>query len=340
MSIRVVIVGAGVAGLSCAVKLAEDAEGRFDVRIVAERIGTESLSCVAGASFYPYAVAHPHIDRWLRDGLRDFTRLAAVPASGVVLQPAVQVFPHAVAEAPWRDRVIDYRKGLDPQAIGIDRCFVDGYRFVTPIIEMPVYLDYLRQRFDPEGRRIERASVASLADLADANTIVVNCSGILARRLANDATLVPTLGQVVRTTRRYIAGEFRIVKEDDARPGYVVPRATDCVLGSVDRPWPIERGYEPPPADPAVAREIIARCAELDAGVLREDVLDSYCGLRPRRATVRLEVDRSLLSRGARVVHDYGHGGAGVTLSWGCAAEVRDQVAALAGGEVRASAGG
>jgi D-amino-acid oxidase len=43
-------------------------------------------------------------------------------------------------------------------------------------------------------------------------------------------------------------------------------------------------------------------------------------GLRPWRRTVRLELER--LPGGRRLVHDYGHGGSGYTLSWGCAAEV------------------
>jgi D-amino-acid oxidase len=41
-------------------------------------------------------------------------------------------------------------------------------------------------------------------------------------------------------------------------------------------------------------------------------------GLRPGRASVRVEAESR---RGARLVHDYGHGGSGVTLSWGCARE-------------------
>jgi len=37
---------------------------------------------------------------------------------------------------------------------------------------------------------------------------------------------------------------------------------------------------------------------------------------------VRLERDR--LGDGRTVIHDYGHGGSGFTLSWGCASEVLD----------------
>jgi len=47
-------------------------------------------------------------------------------------------------------------------------------------------------------------------------------------------------------------------------------------------------------------------------------VIGAVAGLRPyRRGGVRLELDS--LPDGRPLVHDYGHGGAGLTLSWGCA---------------------
>lgn len=48
----------------------------------------------------------------------------------------------------------------------------------------------------------------------------------------------------------------------------------------------------------------------------------SSVGLRPRRhGGVRLEVDHGW---DTPVVHNYGHGGGGVTLAWGCADRVVD----------------
>lgn len=46
-------------------------------------------------------------------------------------------------------------------------------------------------------------------------------------------------------------------------------------------------------------------------------------GLRPGRPSVRLELEKVALKGGASlpVVHNYGHGGAGLTLAWGCAAD-------------------
>jgi D-amino-acid oxidase len=53
----------------------------------------------------------------------------------------------------------------------------------------------------------------------------------------------------------------------------------------------------------------------------RSDVIAQRVGLRPyRRAGIRLESAR--LGDGRPVIHNYGHGGAGFTLSWGCAEEV------------------
>ena len=55
---------------------------------------------------------------------------------------------------------------------------------------------------------------------------------------------------------------------------------------------------------------------QLAARILRERV-----GLRPFRKTgVRLE--REKLSDRRTVIHNYGHGGSGFTLSWGCAENV------------------
>lgn len=62
---------------------------------------------------------------------------------------------------------------------------------------------------------------------------------------------------------------------------------------------------------------------DLDAGPVR-----FIAGLRPkRRGSYRLEAVRQ---GGKTVIHNYGHGGAGITLCWGCAGEVLDLVRASA----------
>ncbi len=68
------------------------------------------------------------------------------------------------------------------------------------------------------------------------------------------------------------------------------------------------------------AQEILHRASRLVPALADARVVGHRVGLRPVRPVVRLEAE-------GRVVHCYGHGGAGVTLSWGCA----DEVAALVG---------
>ena len=46
-------------------------------------------------------------------------------------------------------------------------------------------------------------------------------------------------------------------------------------------------------------------------------IFDVRVGLRPLRPTVRLE--KEILRNGTPLIHNYGHVGAGYTLSWGCA---------------------
>jgi len=49
-------------------------------------------------------------------------------------------------------------------------------------------------------------------------------------------------------------------------------------------------------------------------------VLETVVGLRPGRAEVRVELDHDSLP--VPVIHDYGHGGSGITIGWGCAQDV------------------
>ncbi len=75
---------------------------------------------------------------------------------------------------------------------------------------------------------------------------------------------------------------------------------------------------------------ILSRCARLAPdfpAIVAEDILSVYCGLRPARSTVRVEGE--WVAPDQLLIHNYGHGGAGITLSWGCAAEVVELAARM-----------
>ena len=185
--------------------------------------------------------------------------------------------------------------------------YVDGWTFTTPVVEMPVYLRWLTGRVAELGGTVTRLNLRALPEGAD---LVVNCSGLGARLLGSDRTVVPVRGQVLYLEQVGIDRWWL----DGAGPTYVVPREHDVVVGGTDQ----EGEWSRTPS-PESAADILERATRLVPALRGAKVLRQKVGLRPVRPAVRLE-------RTGHVVHCYGHGGAGITLSWGCA----DEVVALA----------
>jgi D-amino-acid oxidase len=154
---------------------------------------------------------------------------------------------------------------------------------------------------------------------------LVQACGLASRALAGDGSLHPVRGQVVRVAQTGVE-EWLLVSEagPHERPLYVVPRERDVVVGGTaqDGDWTLQ-------PDPATAREILARAVALVPALHKAEVLGHRVGLRPARPSVRLETVPHADGSPGGVVHCYGHGGAGVTLSWGCADDVLVEVEAL-----------
>jgi D-amino-acid oxidase len=105
---------------------------------------------------------------------------------------------------------------------------------------------------------------------------------------------------------------------------YFFPHGSTVVLGGTEQHGAASTG-----ADPAVASRILRGCAAVEPSLASAPILAHRVGLRPVRPSVRLEAQA--IAGGRSLVHNYGHGGAGVTLSWGCAMSVRHEVEALLG---------
>lgn len=303
---RVLVVGAGVVGLSCAVRLLE-AGHRVDV--LARDLPRETTSAVAAAIWYPYrAWPEERVLGWGRATYDEFARLADDPESGVRMQEGTEVVPDRDEPPWWADAVPDLRETVEVPA-GFD----GGWTFTAPVVEMPVHLAWLEGRVLAAGGSVTRINLQGLPRTGDGGPdAVVNCSGIGAKFLAADPAVHPVQGQVVYVEQVGLERWWL----DGTRPGsptYVVPRSRDVVVGGTD----VEGEWSRTPS-PEVAAAILRRALRLVPELAGAEVLGHKVGLRPARPEVRLERVRD-------VVHCYGHGGAGVTLAWGCA----DEVAAL-----------
>jgi len=293
---RIVVVGAGVVGLTCAVRLLE-AGHRVDV--LARDLPPETTSAVAAALWYPYrALPQDRVTAWSRHSYDVFTELAGRQGTGVRLMTGTEVFGAPVPDPWWRSAV----PGLDRET-ALPAGYRDGWTFTAPVVEMPVHLTWLVEEVRALGGTLTRLPLVALPEGAD---VVVNCSGLGARLLGADPSVTPVRGQVVRLAQVGLERWWL----DAAGPTYVVPRSDDIVVGGTD-----DEGEWDRTPSPEVARAILARATRLVPGLAGARVLGHRVGLRPVRPQVRVE-------RVDDVVHCYGHGGAGVTLSWGTAAEV------------------
>ena len=154
-------------------------------------------------------------------------------------------------------------------------------------------------------------ALAQLEEVDPAFALVINCTGLGARTLAQDSDLEPHRGQVVIVPKIDLPCA---VVCDDAPLTYVIPRATDCVLGGTNEL------SDDRMVDPLATARILADCSRL-LDLAKPEVLGERVGLRPfRRSGVRVE--RAQLRDGRPLIHNYGHGGSGFTLSWGCAEAV------------------
>ena len=161
------------------------------------------------------------------------------------------------------------------------------------------------------GVAVVPGRVDQVADLP--GDVVVVAAGLGSGALLGDATCVPVQGQVVRVANPGLTG-WLLDEDNPAGLTYVVPRGSDVVCGGT-----AVEGATGTDPDPAVERAVLERVAHLVPELRGARVLSRAVGLRPGRPTVRLDRTRH---DGRPVISCYGHGGAGVTLSWGCAADV------------------
>lgn len=247
--------------------------------------------------------------RWSEKTRSILAALADDETSGVRLVHGLEAGRKRVSPPRWATQLDSFRPGLPADLPDGYTC---GWWYTAPVIDMPTYLAYLVTRLRRTGGVVEPGRVGRLADAARLAPVVVNCVGIWARELVPDPAVTPTRGQLLVVENPGIDWFF-IEHDESPTPTYLLPHGAHLVLGGSAEPG--RTSLSPEPATTAAIRQ---RCAAVERSLAHARVLSERVGLRAYRPEVRVEPDEQM----GQVIHNYGHGGAGVTLSWGCAGEV------------------
>jgi len=284
-------------------------------------------------------------------------------ASGVRMRRSTFFFPCRIEDDPAQltklhelesSGVRDFRR--DPgiiQRLNINPAFgaVDAYEHLTPIIDTDRAMKWLMTMVQSKGAVFITEAIHgdlfeqedNLLARFDADAIV-NATGLFAKELAADDTLYPIRGALLRVINdgndfEKISTAMTISADaahDSNEIVFIVPRNDNILLlGGIAQPhrWSLDLTPES-----ALIKQMRSRCEAFFPGLknARPDLdYPLVQGLRPfRKHNVRVERElrRRRLHNGqttprpSRIVHSYGHGGSGWSLSFGCAEDVASLV--------------
>jgi len=216
----------------------------------------------------------------------------------------------------WKDMVhgFSYMNEDDVKIYGDQ--FNSGMAYTSYTAECSKYLPYLTTKFLDKGGRIIKHKIDNLAQLIGKYDVVINCTGMGASTITPDPSVIPIRGQVIRVEAPWLK-TFVI---DEEVGNYIIPNINTVILGGTSQ----KGNYNLTP-ESTDAHNIWNGCCKLVPSVKHAKIIKHWVGLRPGRFAVRVERETiSNASQKLEVIHNYGHAGSGITLSWGCASDVMD----------------
>jgi D-amino-acid oxidase len=301
---NIAVIGAGISGMSSALKLAE---AGHHIAVFAKAFSPDITSNRAAAFWLPYHIRNDKrgID-WCRKSYEMYKTLSPDPATGISMKQLVKVVADDVAEVDrsWKDFMPpgSYHS-IEKEKLPAG--FIEGDEAEVPLIETQLFLPWLQRHLESKGVSFQQKDICDFSEL-DQFDLIVNCSGLGARSLCNDHELVPYRGQVALLSPR----EGLPIFLDNEKPQYIVPRKDAIIIGGT-----YEANVWEETTEPETIEFLLQKAFHIYPGLREQEFIGSWAGLRPHRNDVRLE-------REGNIIHNYGHGGSGFTLAFGCAEDV------------------
>jgi D-amino-acid oxidase len=305
----IAVIGKGVIGLTCAEIFLEHG---FRVHIFSKDDHPTTASMGAGAYWWPHK-AYPanRVEKWAKVSLSKYRTLSADKNTGVNMHRHNRICS-IDDETTYALNLVDQWTNFDAASLGIKS--LNSYSVEVPLIDVSIYMPWLEQKVAEMGAVFHIKDLNSLRELSSDYPVIINCTGLGAKSLANDKEVFPIRGQIVKLERpENLTTSFRHVTSTSSLT-LILPRINDCVLGGTS----LENNYSTE-VDDNITQEIIERCSQIVPELRNSKILGTNAALRPGRKSVRLESEEI---DGRIVIHNYGHGGSGYTISYGCAEEV------------------
>ncbi|CAL1540321.1 unnamed protein product [Lymnaea stagnalis] len=342
-SAKVVIIGAGVGGLAsgiCVQQLCPDAE----VEIVAELFSPDTTSDGSAGFWLPYAIGSD-VERVLKFATQTYDHLTSLAYSPLAGEIGVQhlsgytiiaghlqwIFFFSQEDEPFKDIVDGFRQ-LTPRELSrfpkLDAR--SGYFYTTVQVDVTPYLQWLMKRFLAKGGKTRKSKVTSLSEFAGRCDVLVTCCSLGATDLLKDEQIFPTRGQIWRVEAPWVKHFYEYRPPTGLDCCYILPRRNTVVVGGT-----AQKGDWRTEIDEGDSKKIWDMALKVLPSLAKAKPVDQWAGLRPTRSTVRLEKEvLNVSGQPLKVVHNYGFGGAGVTIHWGCALEAASLVLESLGGRL------
>ncbi|XP_067941611.1 D-aspartate oxidase-like isoform X2 [Watersipora subatra] len=313
---RIGVIGAGIIGMSSAYRLQTELVNT-KVTVVADAFTPNLTSDGSGGlwELYDFFNTKPErIRKWGKDTYAYLKKLCLSPESriaGTSFLRVITLSRQAIELPSFANEVEHCRKLLKEELeTRFPQCS-DGFSFTSMTCEPKIYLPWLSQKFMVAGGEMRQEKVSDLSVFCDQYDLVINCAGLMASTLANDSSLYPIRGQVIKVKGVDCLNGILL------KPFYILPGLEIATLGGTH-----EKDNDDTTVDENAKEMIMKGCCELEPSFKNAVVEMDWVGLRPaRRNGVRLELDTSFHPT-TKVIHNYGHAGIGVTTHWGCAEEV------------------
>lgn len=308
---RIAIIGAGISGMSTAYLLMQK---NHRITIYAKAFSPNITSDRAAAFWFPYHIRNDRRGiRWCLASYEYYTELAEQKKSGISMHKLIKVVRKGVEEEDpvWIDFMPkgSYRiMHSNELSYGI----AQGYEVKVPLMETQIFLPYLQQQLQQNGIQFIKKEIKNLNELVTDYDIVINCSALGSQKLCNDKSVIPVRGQV-----GLLAPKNNLpIYLDNEKQLYIVPRKDAIIIGGT-----YEERVESEITEPLTIERLLNNAYEVFPELKQQQAIGSWAGLRPYRPEVRVEHEE-----GTNTIHNYGHGGSGFTLSFGCAEEVANIV--------------